>query len=261
MRCAGSLQSLCVQRTFFGAPPRIGKVTCKVAEDGIDSDSRVEAMFVVVVRCFPAWTRRRSLGGTEVRRERSWRSVVIVVDGGTSSGITVYHISQTSKLPQWKENDCVLSPERSLTKICWVSAAAFSGAAVEEALEEDREVRILRSVVVERLMEVGRGLGLSSFYLRRAMLPYLRQSGCPLSYLVSFRFRWISRSWGLKGIGKVEKCGRVYLNQVALIIIVRRMEVKESARKCEVPMRSVSKSWEGAVCSRFRSGGRNISQL
>ena len=39
------------------------------------------------------------------------------------------------------------------------------------------------------------------------------------------------------------------------------MEVKERARNREVPMRSVSKSWEGAVWSRFRSGGGNISQL
>ena len=41
----------------------------------------------------------------------------------------------------------------------------------------------------------------------------------------------------------------------------RRMEVKEKARECEVPMRSVSQSWEGAVWSRFGSGGGNISQL
>ena len=143
MRCAGSLHSLCVQRTFFGAPPRIGKVTCRVAEGGIDSDSSVEAMFAVVVRCFPAWTRRRSVGETEVRRERSWRSVVILVVGGTSSGITIYNISETPRMPSLKESGYVLSPDRSLTKICWVSAAAFSGADVDEALEEDREVRIL----------------------------------------------------------------------------------------------------------------------
>lgn len=125
-----------------------------MAEGGIDSDSRVEAMLVVVVRCFPAWTRRRSVGGTEVRRERSWRSVVIVVVGGTSSGIAIYHISETSKMPSSSDSGYVLSPERSLTKICWVSAAAFSGVDVEEALEEDREVRILGSAVVGRLMEV-----------------------------------------------------------------------------------------------------------
>ena len=118
MRCAGSLHSLCVQRTFFGAPPRIGKVTCRVAEGGIDSDSSVEAMFAVVVRCFPAWTRRRSVGETEVRRERSWRSVVIVVVGGTSSGITIYSISETPRMPSLKESGYVLSPDRSLTKIC-----------------------------------------------------------------------------------------------------------------------------------------------
>ena len=56
-----------------------------------------------------------------------------------------------------------------------------------------------------------------------------------------------------------------YLNQVALIRnrnrLIRRMEVKEIARKCTVSMSSVSKCWEGAVCSRFRSGGGNISQV
>ena len=51
-----------------------------------------------------------------------------------------------------------------------MSAAGFSDAAVDEALEEDREVRMLRSTVVGRLMEVWRDLGLSSFYLRRAMI-------------------------------------------------------------------------------------------
>lgn len=53
------------------------------------SDSRVEAMLVVVVRCLPAWTRRSSVGETEVRRARSWRRVLIVVFAGTSRGIAV----------------------------------------------------------------------------------------------------------------------------------------------------------------------------
>ena len=221
MRCAGSLQSLCVQRTFFGAPPRIGKVTCRVAADGIDSDSSVEAILVVVVRCFPAWTRRRSVGGTEVRRETSWRSVVIVVVGGTSSGIAVHPISETSRMPQLKESGYELSPERSLTKICWVSAAAFSDAAVDEALEEDREVRILRSVVVGQLMEVGGDLRLGSFYLRRAMADAALCETKRLFFVLlgELEVSVEPRSWVLEGIGNVEKCGRVYLNQVALIII------------------------------------------
>lgn len=54
MRCAGSLQSLCVQRTFLGAPPLLGGITLRVAEGGMESDSRVEVMLVVVVRCLPA---------------------------------------------------------------------------------------------------------------------------------------------------------------------------------------------------------------
>ena len=42
MRCAGSLQSLCVQRIFFGAPPRKGRVMSMVADGGTLRDDRVE---------------------------------------------------------------------------------------------------------------------------------------------------------------------------------------------------------------------------
>ena len=42
--------------------------------------------------------------------------------------------------------DDVLSPERSLTKICWVSVADISAevdaAEVDDAFDDDREVRI-----------------------------------------------------------------------------------------------------------------------
>ena len=55
----------------------------------MERDSSVEEMLVVVVRCLPAWTRRSSAGETEVRRERSWRRVLIVVFAGTSRGIAV----------------------------------------------------------------------------------------------------------------------------------------------------------------------------
>ena len=41
----------------------------------------------VEVRCLPAWTRRMSHVGAEVRRESSWRSVGIVVSDGTVKGM------------------------------------------------------------------------------------------------------------------------------------------------------------------------------
>ena len=65
-------------------------------------------------------------------------------------------------MPFLKESGYVLSPERSLTKICWVSAAAFPGADVDEALEEDREVRILRLGIVGR-WKLGEVLGLELY--------------------------------------------------------------------------------------------------
>lgn len=44
-----------------------------------------------------------------------------------------------------KSGDELLSPERRVTKTCWVSAAAVASVAeVEEAFEDEREVRILK---------------------------------------------------------------------------------------------------------------------
>ena len=76
----------------------MGSVTWRVAEGGMASDSRVEEMFVVVVRCLPAWTRRRSVGATEVRRARSWRRVLIVVFAGTSRGMAVKRFLSLKKI-------------------------------------------------------------------------------------------------------------------------------------------------------------------
>lgn len=58
-----------------------------VADGGTLRDDRVELADEGVVRCFPAWTRRREVGGREVRMERSWRRVVMVVDEGMDNGI------------------------------------------------------------------------------------------------------------------------------------------------------------------------------
>lgn len=72
MRCAGSLQSLWVQRIFLcGIPPRTGKVMSITERGEMFREERVELADEEVVRCFPAWTRRREDGGREVRRERS----------------------------------------------------------------------------------------------------------------------------------------------------------------------------------------------
>lgn len=95
MRCAGSLQSLWVQRIFFGAPPRKGRVMSIVPDGGTLRDDRVELADEGVVRCFPAWTRRSEVGGREVRMERSWRRVVMVVDEGMDNGMAELGISMT----------------------------------------------------------------------------------------------------------------------------------------------------------------------
>ena len=58
-----------------------------VEEGAMLSEDKVE-VFGDVVRCFPACTRRRSVGEMEVRRERSCLRVVMVVDEGITRGMT-----------------------------------------------------------------------------------------------------------------------------------------------------------------------------
>ena len=48
-----------------------------------------EGMGEEAVRCLPAWTRRISVGGAWVRRERRWRRVGSVVSEGMVSGIAM----------------------------------------------------------------------------------------------------------------------------------------------------------------------------
>lgn len=52
-------------------PPRTGKVMSITERGGMLREERVELVEDGVVRCFPAWTRRREDGGREVRRESS----------------------------------------------------------------------------------------------------------------------------------------------------------------------------------------------
>ena len=59
-----------------------------VEEGWMFSDERVasgveDVLLDGVVRCLPAWRRRRSEGGIEVRRDRSWRRVASEVVGGS----------------------------------------------------------------------------------------------------------------------------------------------------------------------------------
>lgn len=53
----------------------------------VDDDVPDEAS--VEVRCLPAWTRRMSDVGADVRSERSWRRVGIVVSEGTVRGMAM----------------------------------------------------------------------------------------------------------------------------------------------------------------------------
>ena len=69
-------------------PPRIGSAMCRVEDGGRRVETGVvDGAAVVEVRCLPAWTRRMSDVGAEVRRERSWRRVGIVVSEGTVKGM------------------------------------------------------------------------------------------------------------------------------------------------------------------------------
>ena len=86
-----------------------------VEEGAMLSEHSVDEIFGDVVRCFPACTRRRSDGGIEVRRERSCLRVVMVVEEGMARGIARDKSALVEKAH--KEDNLILSPERSLTKI------------------------------------------------------------------------------------------------------------------------------------------------
>lgn len=61
-----------------------------VALEGMESVESVEGRSEGVVRCLPAYWRRKEDAGREVRRERRWRSVAIVVDEGIVRGTAVF---------------------------------------------------------------------------------------------------------------------------------------------------------------------------
>lgn len=124
MGCAAVLQSLKLHFGLLGAmPPRIGRARCKVAFEGMERDERVGGTGDLdAVRCLPAWTRRRELSGAVVRRDSRCMSVGM----GVSEGI-------------WKG---IVSPDGSLTKICWLgeSVVVVVDVADEVEIERDRIV-------------------------------------------------------------------------------------------------------------------------
>ena len=100
----------------------------------------------VAVRCLPAWTRRMSCVGAEVRRESRCRSVGIVVSEGMVRGIAVVVVSGC--MDGWGNGRGVLSPERSLTNI-WKFSDGGEDVDVEEAVEDEREGRMIGLVIEE----------------------------------------------------------------------------------------------------------------
>lgn len=117
---------------------------CKVEEGGRRSEIgmvEVSDEASVEVRCLPAWTRRISDVGADVRNESSWRSVGIVVSEGTVRGIAVSFVS--FGLLCWQGLSDVLSPDRSLTKIWKSSEDGDEDVDVEETFDDERELRML----------------------------------------------------------------------------------------------------------------------
>ena len=128
-------------------PPRMGRAMWRVADGGRRSE--IGALVVpdetsVEVRCLPAWTRRMSVVGADVRRERSWRSVGIVVSEGTVRGMAGSCVSLGG--PCYQGLCDVLSPDSSLTKI-WKFSDGEEDVDVEEAFDDEREVRIFSDSV------------------------------------------------------------------------------------------------------------------
>ena len=97
----------------------------------------------VEVRCLPAWTRRMSDVGADVRNESSWRRVGIVVSAGTVRGMAFVECQLESSVLCKVGLGGVLSPDSSLTKMWKLSEAGDEDVDVEEAFDDEREVRML----------------------------------------------------------------------------------------------------------------------
>lgn len=102
-------------------------------------DSRwmlLSASVLEVERCLPAYTRRRSSSGSEVRTERRVLRLRIERSWGTVMGIAGRLVSRVRLRVGGR--GALLSPETFLTKICMVSAG--SGDADREIGDEERMV-------------------------------------------------------------------------------------------------------------------------
>lgn len=120
----------------------MGRAMWRVEDEGRRSEIgavEVPVEASVEVRCFPAWTRRISDVGADVRKERRWRSVGIVVSEGTVSGMAGTRVSFGALCYQGLSD--VLSPDSSLTKI-WKFSDGDEDVDVEEAFDDEREIRM-----------------------------------------------------------------------------------------------------------------------
>lgn len=98
-------------------------------------------------RCFPAWTRRRSDSGRDVRTERSVVRFLIDRSSGTVIAMAVDPVSCRSKADAGLEGR-LLSPDMFFTKICiWVSRP--SG-------EADRDIGVKDFIVATRCEKIRR---------------------------------------------------------------------------------------------------------
>ena len=106
----------------------------------VDDDDEMS----VEVRCLPACTRRMSDVGADVRRERSWRRVDIVVSEGTVRGMAVCRCVRFCVSLVVGGLSDVLSPDSSLMNIWKFSEEGDEDVDDdEEAFEMEREVRIV----------------------------------------------------------------------------------------------------------------------
>jgi len=83
-----------------GIPPRTGSVSSRVEFEMMFRDVSVGSARVVV-RWRPAYVRRREDAGSEVRRARSWRRVLMVVVGGMARGIAVIVLAGCNSNCEW----------------------------------------------------------------------------------------------------------------------------------------------------------------
>lgn len=96
-------------------------------------------------RCFPAWTRRRSDSGNDVRTERRVVRFFIDRSSGTVMAMAEDLVSSGSKVDVVLEG-CLLSPDTFFTNIC-ILLSRSSG-------EADRDIGVTDLIVATRSEEI-----------------------------------------------------------------------------------------------------------